>query len=119
MQKQKIATLMLEFLKTVVFQVILSFRDLEVLSNFFNLLLCVCVCVCDQSCLTLCNPHGNFPGKNTAVGCHFLLQGIFLTQRSNPSLLCLLHWQADSLPLRRLGSPFAKQIPIKGEAPPG
>ena len=46
MQKQKIATLMLEFLKTVVFQVILSFRDLEVLSNFFNLLLCVCVCVC-------------------------------------------------------------------------
>ena len=31
------------------------------------------------------------PGKNTGVGCHFLLQGIFLTQGSNPSLL---HWQA-------------------------
>ena len=31
------------------------------------------------------------PGKNTEVGCHFLLQGIFLTQGSNPSLLHLLH----------------------------
>ena len=30
-------------------------------------------------------------GKNTEVGCHFLLQGIFLTQGSNPSLLRLLH----------------------------
>ena len=28
------------------------------------------------------------PGKNTGVGCHALLQGIFLTQRSNP---CVLH----------------------------
>ena len=27
------------------------------------------------------------PGKNTGVGCHSLLQGIFLTQRSNPGLL--------------------------------
>ena len=30
----------------------------------------------------------DFPGKNSGVGCHFLLQGIFLTQGSNP---CLLH----------------------------
>ena len=29
----------------------------------------------------------DFPGKNTGVDCHFLLQGIFLTQESNPSLL--------------------------------
>ena len=29
-----------------------------------------------------------FPRKNTGVGCHFLFQGIFLTQGSNP---CLLH----------------------------
>ena len=36
------------------------------------------------------------PGKNTGVGCHFLVQGIFLTQGSNP---CLRHWQADSSPL--------------------
>ena len=52
-----------------------------------------------QSCLTL-RPHGlqptrllrpwDSPGKNTGVGCHFLLQGIFLTQRSNLGLLrCL------------------------------
>ena len=33
----------------------------------------------------------NFPGKNTGVGCHFLLQGIFPTLGLNPSLLCLLH----------------------------
>ena len=41
-------------------------------------------------------PHGlqptrllcpwNFPGKNTGMGCHFLLQGIFPTQGSNPGL---------------------------------
>ena len=29
----------------------------------------------------------NYPGKNTGVGCHFLLQGTFLTQGSNPHLL--------------------------------
>ena len=34
-------------------------------------------------------------GKNTEVGCHFLLQGIFPTQGSSPHLLHLLHWQAD------------------------
>ena len=32
------------------------------------------------------------PGKNTAVGCHSLLQGIFPAQGSNPGLL---HWQVD------------------------
>ena len=36
------------------------------------------------------------PGKNTRVGCHYPLQGIFPTQGSDPKLL---HWQADSLPL--------------------
>ena len=45
-----------------------------------------------------------FPGKITGVGCHLLLQGIFLTQRSNPNLH-LLHWQSDSLPLENKGSP--------------
>ena len=76
-----------------------------------SLRVCVCVCVCTcaraQSCSTLCNPmdyippgssvHGNFSGKNSRVHCHFLLQGIFPTQRSNPSLLPLLHWQAQCL----------------------
>ena len=42
------------------------------------------------------------PGKNTGVGCHFFLQGIFPTRRSNPRLL---HRQADSLPLSHQGSP--------------
>ena len=37
----------------------------------------------------------SFPGKNTGMGCHFFLQGIYLTQEW---YLCLLHWQADSLP---------------------
>ena len=31
--------------------------------------------------------HGDSPGKNTGVGCHALLQGIFLTQGSNQGLL--------------------------------
>ena len=48
----------------------------------------------------------DFPGKNTGVGCHALLQGIFLTQGSNPHLLCLLHWQTGSLPLAPLGKPL-------------
>ena len=33
------------------------------------------------------------------MGCHFLLQEVFLTQGSNSGLLCHLHWQVDSLPL--------------------
>ena len=38
----------------------------------------------------------NSPGKNTGMGYHSLLQGIFPAQGSHP---CLLYWQADSLPL--------------------
>ena len=59
-------------------------------------------------------PHGlqptrflcpwSFPGKNTGVGCHFPLQGIFLTNRLNPCLLSLLYWWVDSLPLSYQGS---------------
>ena len=44
-----------------------------------------------------------FPGKNTGVGCHFLFQGIFLTQGSNPHLL---HCQVDSFLLSHQGSPL-------------
>ena len=46
------------------------------------------------------------PGKNIGVGCHALLQGIFLIQLLNPHLLCLLHWQVDSLPLGPPGKPY-------------
>ena len=47
--------------------------------------------------------HGDSSDKNTAVGYHALLQGIFPTQGSNPPLLCLLHWQVSSLPLSHQG----------------
>ena len=56
-----------------------------------------CVCSVAQSCLTLCDPtdcsppgssvHGDSPGKNTGVGWHALLQGIFLTQESKRGIL--------------------------------
>ena len=76
----------------------------------FSKCICVCILFVAQPCLTLLQPHGvqptgllcplNLPGKNTRVGCHFLLQGIFPTQVSN------LSWQADSLPLSCQGSPL-------------
>ena len=55
-----------------------------------------------QLCCTLCDPmdcnlqgssvHGDSAGKNTGVGYHALLQGIFLTQGSSPCLLLPLHY---------------------------
>ena len=54
-----------------------------------------------QSWPTLCDPmdcslpgspvHGNSLGKNTGVGCHALLQGIFPTQGLNPGLQHCTH----------------------------
>ena len=75
-----------------------------------------CVCVLSlQSCPTLCDPMGcsppglsvqwDSPSKNTGVGCHALLQGIFPTQGSNPCILYLLHWKAASLALAPRGKP--------------
>ena len=56
----------------------------------------------------------DFPGKNTGVGCHFLLQAIFPTVGLNPHLLCLLHWQAGSLPLVPLGKLiYARKVKVK------
>ena len=73
--------------------------------------------MCVLSCSVMSDslwPHGqkptrllspwNFPDKNTGAGCHFLLQGIFLTQGPNLRLLYLPHWQADSLSLCHMGS---------------
>ena len=77
--------------------------------NTHTLLLCSCSVLS-----TLCNPWTvalqaplsmGFSSKNTGVGCHFLLQGIFLTQGLKLCLLHPPHWQADSLPLCHLGSP--------------
>ena len=55
------------------------------------------------------------PGKNTGVGYHFLLQGIFPTQGQNPNLFSLLHWQAGSLLLAPPRKPTIYVIPCKSE----
>ena len=78
------------------------------------------VYVCAQSCPNLCDPvNCNSPGiswpwdcsgQNTGVGCHFLLQGIFPIQGSNLSLLLLCYWQADSLPLSHLWTPYINRF---------
>ena len=60
----------------------------------------------------------DFPDKNTGVGCHFLLQGIFPTPGSNLRLLHLLHWQEDALPLSHLGSPVNGRAWIESRASP-
>ena len=54
--------------------------------------------------LPVSSVHAIFPTKNIGAGCHFLLQRIFRTQRSNPCLQHVLHWQAD-LPPFSLGKP--------------
>ena len=97
---------------------------------YFDALLgvCVCVCVCvyvhtrmhvhsvTRSCPTVCGPMDcsaptekwqasrsmRFSKQEYWRGCHFLLQGIFLTPRLNPVLLSLLHCQEDALPLHHL-----------------
>ena len=67
-------------------------------------LLHFCVCSVAQSHPTLVTPWTVAcqvllfmeNSMNIRMGCHFLLQGVLLTRGLN---LCLLHWQADSLPL--------------------
>ena len=70
------------------------------------------LCLVSQLCPTLCDPmdcslpgssvHGDSPGKNTRVGCHALLQGIFPTQGLNPGLP---HCRQILYPLSHQGSP--------------
>ena len=77
-------------------------RKLTVISRVFckNAHQTLCMCVCAQSlqlCPNLCDPldcsppgcsvHGDSPGRNTGVGSHALLQGIFQTLGSNPHLM--------------------------------
>ena len=83
--------------------------------KFLSLHTTECCCLVFTSCLTLLWPHGRWPakllcpwdspGKNTGVGCHFLLQELFPIQGSNPHLL---HWQADSLPLSSREAPITE-----------
>ena len=77
------------------------------------------LCLVTQSCPTLCAPmdcspqgssvHGDSPGKNTGLGCHALLQGIFPTQGSNPGLL---HCRQILCQLSYQGSPWSTHIYI-------
>ena len=70
-----------------------------------------------QLCPTLCDPmdcsppgssvHGIFPGRNTGVGCHFLLQEIFPTQGLNPGLP---HCRQTLCPLSHQGSPVKVRV---------
>ena len=92
--------------------VVLGSEDTEIISNLWSqdhslqkeqICVCLCIYICmhvrclvAQSCLTFCDPidcslpsssvHEDSPDKNTEVGCHSLLQGIFLAQGSNPGL---------------------------------
>ena len=80
--------------------------------RWINVLLYMCCSVLTQLCLPLCDPmdcstpgssvHGDSPGKNTGMGCHALLQGIFSTQGSNPGLL---HCRQILYHLSHQGSP--------------
>ena len=90
---------------------------------------CVCVCVCTRArvCTCMLSPVQLFVTprtvahqaplsvglQNTGMGCYFLLQGIFLIQGLNPSLLYLPHWQVGSLPLSHLGSRTVDRNGIK------
>ena len=79
-----------------------------------TLLISYVLCFVTRSYSTLCDPkdcsppgfsvHGDSPGKNTGVGCHALLQGIFPTQGSIPALLhcrqilyCLSHQESPRI----------------------
>ena len=76
-------------------------------------------CVCAQGCPSLCNSvdciltrssvHGILQARILEWVATSPLQGIFPSQGSNPHLLHLFHWQAYSLPLCHLGSPFIGQ----------
>ena len=69
-----------------------------------------------QSCLTLCDPMDCSPPGSSVHGilqarilesCHSLLQGIFLTQGSNPGLL---HCRQILYPLSHQGSPCSNDL---------
>ena len=72
-----------------------------------------------QLCLTHCNPmdcsspgysvYGDSPNKNTGVGCHILLQGIFPTQGWNPGLPHC-RWILDHLCHQERPFPYFKVI---------
>ena len=80
---------------------------------FFEMWLPCHCCLVVKSCPASLRSHRlqpsplsmGFFSKNTRVGCHFLLQGIFWTQGLN---LHLLHWQTYPSPLCHKGRPFTE-----------
>ena len=90
---------------------------------YFNKIIFEKCCLTTQLCPTLCDPmdcsppgcsvHGDSPGKNTGVGCHALLQGIFPTQGLNPGvphcrqILYHLSHQGSPRMLQYIAYPFS------------
>jgi len=74
-----------------------------------------CCCLVTELCLTLLQPHRLYPPGSSVHGISQAIilesvaisffRGFFPTQGSNQHLLCILHWQEDSLPLSLEGSP--------------
>ena len=89
------------------------FSDFLPLSRVSRALMCLHMCLVTPSCPTLCDPMdcsppgssvlGDSPDKNTGVGCHALLQGIFPTQVLNP---CSLYCRRILYCLGHQGSPI-------------
>ena len=87
------------------------------------------MCLVAQSCPTLSDLmdlslpgfsiHGDSPGKNSGVGCHALLQGIFPTQGLNPGLLhcrqILYGLSHQGSPLCTGGQPVSNVMTVSGE----
>ena len=100
------------------------FKQTSLRKTWQSLALCCVLCLVIQSHPTLCDPtdysplgssvHGDYPGKNTGVGCQALLQGIFSTQGSNPVLLYCrqilyhLSYQGSPRILEWLAYPFSR-----------
>ena len=94
---------------------------------------CAAPCTVTRSCPALCSPmgcslagssvHGDSPGKNTGVGGHALLWGIFPTQGLNPGLLhcrqILYHLSHQGSPsiLEWVVYPFSGDLPKPGIEP--
>ena len=108
----------------------LPYEDFQIEDNLVIVQICFALDIvgCSlvtKSCLTLCDPmdcsppgssiHGDSPGKNTRVGCHALLQEIFLTQGLNSCLLQLLHCKWVLYHQRHLGRLRVLYLDIKSK----
>ena len=97
----------------------LSFLSLNAhLYIFYYTYMCICLCECSVA-LVISNSSQLYglqptrllcpwdsPGKNVGVGCHALLQGVFLTQGSNMHLSMSPALQASSLLTEPPGKPI-------------